>query len=138
MISLDTAAGTLRFGKEVESGLFVDFKNRSAILRYVTKSSGTEDANANKDEYRDTGNAKEQWETTMRIQNLGLYESQGAPRPTYEELGGEEYAEAVRLQKHQVAEAERLAREAGLKVTGEDLRRRIQGIGPRQDGEGIA
>jgi hypothetical protein len=67
--------------------------------------------------------------------SFGLYESQGAPPPTQEEAG-EKYVEAVRLKRYREAEAERLVREAGPKVTGEELKRRIQGIGPREIGEG--
>jgi hypothetical protein len=135
MINLDTEADTLRFGKEAESGLLLNFETSIAVLHYVPKPSTTEHADIEINEYRDVGEAKEDWKTTMHVQSFGLYESQGAPPPTQEELG-EKYIEAVRLKRYREAEAERLVREAGPKVTGEELKRRIQGIGPREIGEG--
>jgi hypothetical protein len=144
MLSLDNAAekGVLRFGKKGESGLALDFNQGLATLRSL--SSKAEDASmlgASRSEevdgYRDIGLvAKEDgWETSMRIRSLDLYVMEVESPPLAEEVDQKKQDELRTIEAHRLAELDRVAREAGPKVSEEELRKRIQGIGRSQESQ---
>ena len=137
--------GRLRFGVEGGSGLFVDFDSGIATMR----SFNTIESEANRDKQPSSHNSvyhstspsangdkpANNWETSLRIQKLDLYDLGGHATPPFEE----QLLEKPRLRtaspaphRKQVSEGDAAPTEKPREPqVGEDeLRKRIQGFGP--------
>lgn len=123
----------LRFGGIDESGLTVDFERGIAVLCSCKGGDGSEVT----DGYRNVSKQEDRWETQMRIEAMELYELQGAAPLLEEGLGLENQIKQEQLASQELyreAEVKRREREAGPKVGGLELQKRIVGIGPRPRG----
>lgn len=149
--------GVLRFGAEGESGLYVDFNSGIATLRSVTTSKG-DDASNNREKPSEkktstspnnsayhsvdssAANAGEttakNWETTLRIQKLELYDLGGHATTPFEEQSAEKprlrAASPIpyRTQAYKKGASAPALATSVPQVGEEELKKRIQGFGP--------
>ena len=139
--------GGLKFGAEGGSGLFVDFDSGIATLRNVTtnKNEADQDKQSEKhsrpsstyhsiSSFANGGNPAEDWETSLRIQKLEIYDLGGHVTAPFEE----QLAEKPRLRtaspepyRMQVIKqgAAPVSHVSEPQVGEEELRKRIKGFG---------